>query len=554
MFEKMTLVGKFRMLEGVSLAMFVAMAVFGLVELHSAMESEKDGIHRLQLDINVLTALDTLDIVIIKESKLAKDIWLRGADAEKFKKYRGEFVENTERFNKNVSDARTSLKTLAVGHEADFADYLSKLDEVGAEHQVMTDKYMAQIDAYTGDAQAADRKVDGLDRDPTANVKALRDSFVAFVDKKGAEKVAIADDGYAHRRTVVIIWVVISLLISVTLATLIIRQIMRQLGGDPREVTDVVNTMASGDFSRQPAKLPESGSLLANAYQMQGRLRDMISGVKAQANQVGDMAHTLAVSANQIAGNVHQESDAVSSMAAAIEELSVSTSHISERGLGAARIAKNSRSNAEQGAQVVNKTVARLLSAAQEIEGASVEVSRLGEDASRISEVVKVIKEIADQTNLLALNAAIEAARAGEQGRGFAVVADEVRKLAERTAGATSEINQMSSKIGEVARHALSGMDSVVKSTQQGVGDAEVAQQSISNIQGSFGEVAGVIDEIAVALDEQNSAATDLARSTERVSQMSEENAGAANSLLRLAEQLEGKAREVRQAVEAFTV
>jgi len=266
------------------------------------------------------------------------------------------------------------------------------------------------------------------------------------------------------------------------------------------------------------------------------------------------MAHSLAASANQIAENVNHESDAVSSMAAAIEELSVSTTHISDQGDSAKRIANSSRSNAENGAQVVNKTVNGLLSSAQEIKTASNEVSRLGEDASRISDVVKVIKEIADQTNLLALNAAIEAARAGEQGRGFAVVADEVRKLAERTAGATNEINQMSSKIGEVANHALSGMDKVVKTTQQGVGDAETAQVSIKNIQDSFGEVSGVIDDIASALVEQTAAANELAKSTEKVSQMSEENSNSAQHLLGLANDLEAKAREVRNSVEVFKV
>ena len=203
---------------------------------------------------------------------------------------------------------------------------------------------------------------------------------------------------------------------------------------------------------------------------------------------------------------------------------------------------------------MVNKTVNGLLATAGEIESASAEVSRLGQDASRISDVVKVIKEIADQTNLLALNAAIEAARAGEQGRGFAVVADEVRKLAERTANATSEINQMSGKIAEVAAHALNGMDKVVSTTRQGVADAETAQSSITLIQHGFAEVGAVIDEISCALVEQNTAASELAKNTERVSSMSEENASAARGLLGLANSLEEKAREVRHAVDSFRV
>ncbi len=344
------------------------------------------------------------------------------------------------------------------------------------------------------------------------------------------------------------------LALAVLLGLGITRNILRQLGGDPKEVAQVVNAMASGNFSQEPRHHPAANSLLADAYRMQAALRDMIGKVKSQADQVGDMAHSLAASARQIAGNVNRESDAVSGMAAAIEEMSVSTTHISDQGGNAKRIADESRSSAEQGAQVVNKTVSGLLATAQEIESASGEVSRLGENASRISDVVKVIKEIADQTNLLALNAAIEAARAGEQGRGFAVVADEVRKLAERTADATNEINEMSARIGEVANNALSGMDKVVNTTRQGVADAETAQGSIAAIQQNFGEVSGVIDDISAALAEQNIASTDLAKSTERVAQMSEENSSAAQSLLQLANALEEKAVQVRGAVEVFTV
>ncbi|MBA3024677.1 MAG: methyl-accepting chemotaxis protein [Gammaproteobacteria bacterium] len=554
MFAALSLKKKFLALESTSFAMFVAMAFFALFMLKGSVDAEKEGVERLKADIMVMEHISTMDIAFLKQTKHAKNVWMRGEDAEKKKKYRAGFVEERERFERSLQAASAGLKQLALGHEQEFTGFLGKLGALAEMHQTVSDQYLAQIDAHRADAMGSDAKVEGLDRPVLAQVSELRDGFVAFTEQKAAEKITMAQEDYEHRRNVIVAWVLASLAISFLLATVIIRQVMRQLGGDPRDVAAVVNTMAQGDFSRQPAGQPVPGSLLANAYQMQASLRDMIGQVKSQAHHVGDMAHSLATSANQIAKNVNHESDAVSGMAAAIEELSVSTTHISDQGSNAKQIANSSRDSAQEGAKVVNMTVSGLLEIANEIESASGEVSRLGEDASRISDVVKVIKEIADQTNLLALNAAIEAARAGEQGRGFAVVADEVRKLAERTAGATNEISQMSSKIGEVAGNALSGMDKVVQTTRKGVGDAETAQTSIKHIQNSFSEVSGVIDDIAGALQEQNAAAAELAKSTEQVSQMSEENAGAAKSLLQLATELEDKASAVRQSVEVFKV
>jgi methyl-accepting chemotaxis protein len=65
-----------------------------------------------------------------------------------------------------------------------------------------------------------------------------------------------------------------------------------------------------------------------------------------------------------------------------------------------------------------------------------------------VSDVIKMIDNIARQTRMLALNATIEAARAGDAGKGFAVVANEVKQLAHQTAEATRVIGQ---KIGEIA-------------------------------------------------------------------------------------------------------
>ncbi|MFA7282026.1 MAG: methyl-accepting chemotaxis protein, partial [Sterolibacterium sp.] len=100
----------------------------------------------------------------------------------------------------------------------------------------------------------------------------------------------------------------------------------------------------------------------------------------------------------------------------------------------------------------------------------------------------------------------------------------------------------------------LSGMDSVVKTTRQGVGDAETAQASIATIQANFVNVAQAIDDISAALTEHTTAANDLARNTERVSQMSSENSSAAQGLLQLANDLEAKAEQMRNGVDTFKV
>jgi methyl-accepting chemotaxis protein len=131
-------------------------------------------------------------------------------------------------------------------------------------------------------------------------------------------------------------------------------------------------------------------------------------------------------------------------------------------------------------------------------------ISAIQTSSTRVSEIVRVIGEIANQTNLLAFNAAIEAARAGQHGVGFSVVAGEVRKLAERSSVAAREIATL--------------IDESAKNVAQG---AEVSKDAASSFEGilssvartgqSVGEIASAAERQRVMSDEVSMLIKDLA-------------------------------------------
>ena len=321
------------------------------------------------------------------------------------------------------------------------------------------------------------------------------------------------------------------LLLLAGLGAYIMRSVLGQLGGEPAVTVDIVKRIAAGQLDMAvPVKAGDQDSLLANVAGMQGQLRQLVGEIAAAANRVSEMSDDVSGHAAAVANGSEQQSEAATSMAASIEELTVSINHISDRAQDARSLSEQSGESSQQGSEVISRAVAEMRRINESVELAAGTINELVDKAQVISGIMQVIKDIADQTNLLALNAAIEAARAGEQGRGFAVVADEVRKLSERTAQATEEIAGMIAEIQHSSTQSHGSMEEAVRRAKNGLELAEQGGAAVGEIRNSAGGVLGVVNDISHALKEQGTASQDIAQYVEQIAMSSSKNAQAAST------------------------
>lgn len=120
---------------------------------------------------------------------------------------------------------------------------------------------------------------------------------------------------------------------------------------------------------------------------------------------------------------------------------------------------------------------------AAQVESATMALDEVATNASRIGQIVELIKSIAAQTNLLALNANIEAARAGQEGKGFAVVAGEVKNLASSTRSSLGDIEQLVARMQDSVAVASSSVGTVYATTESLTATAETLARIAESLQ-----------------------------------------------------------------------
>lgn len=384
---------------------------------------------------------------------------------------------------------------------------------------------------------------------------AIKKTLAAVADRQHSavdDSVRDALSSSSTRQYAVFVGLLIAVVVSAAVGWVVAGNLRRVA----KEIDDASRELQNGNLTRRVSvtTADELGRASVAFNAVMDSFQESVRLIRQHSDALHQASERLANAASVVEQSSTRQNDAAGSVAASVEELTVSINSSAEDAAVVVDSSHEMLKSGRLGLASVKELSVAMDSARASVAHIDEAVQGFLDGSAQISSTSQQVKEIAEQTNLLALNAAIEAARAGEQGRGFAVVADEVRKLAERTALSTHSIGEMIASIQEGADAAVRQMQDGVAKVEQGGQLADQAGQAIGAVESRTHAVADAVGGISTAVGEQSVASRTIAGGLEQIAQRAESSHQASRSTARSAQSLRDLATRLNDAVGRFQV
>ena len=310
---------------------------------------------------------------------------------------------------------------------------------------------------------------------------------------------------FANKNTLIKITIVLSLLLLIITSFIVIVYVNKNISRVLSRIASDLNRLGNGDLTvSAPTKFLTNKyqnhefGIIANGFNNTiEKLKNIVSNIIDSSNNIELTSKELASGNNDLALRTQSQSSSLEQTASSMEQMASTIKNSAEKSVIGNNMMNDSKKSVEEAGLIIDSTTRSM--------------EDVYEASRKITNITKLIEDIAFQTNILALNASVEAARAGEQGRGFSVVASEVRTLAQNTQTSVKDITSLIADSDEKIRVATEA--------------ARKSQEIFIDIKDKIENTANIMQDISTTAVEQQSGVDQVNQAVLRMDASTQENA-----------------------------
>ncbi len=330
------------------------------------------------------------------------------------------------------------------------------------------------------------------------------------------------------------------------------------------EIGEILANISRGDLTRKATVFEQDplGKVKQDLNQSIDKLTELISetlkvvadldmamgDILTGTDEVARASQTVATTAQKTSDDAKNQLQQLDQVSREVSELARAVEKIAHASQDMAQTSKKVLT-AEEEARKLGKDATEKMNVVQDLSRRAMdEMVTLDKKSQEISNIVKVITDLANQTNLLALNAAIEAARAGEAGRGFAVVAGEVRNLAGGSKNATKNIDNVIRDISNSSGNTVNSMKKAYDEIVTGIKSVEITIEALNQMAAGIRTTAESVSSISKETENQAAATGNVMNNVEFIHDTIVKNERNTEHLAALAEESSASIQQIASA------